>query len=397
MKDIYLTYLNILQTAPEADTASVSLSEDDLSVLASLAQKHCTVPFVLPYLRRTAAYPALKTQAKEMLLQYYQMEHFTRLTTELLKNHDIECYLLKGLSLADCYPVPEYRKLGDLDLYLRDPSQLSRAQAILTGSGYQLENEISDHHQTYHYSFPETGRRFLLELHYRVIGQYQYEPANRLVDEVFSPANIQPVRQTILGYTYTVLPPTAYVFYMLHHMLKHYLYGGFGVRLLCDFTRYLNRYYTDIDFAQLHNWCQTSRISNLYRIVLTSCREYLGLLPVIDPDIHYPEKDCQDFLLQVLADADMGSDVSRALVASGSYQKINLLTYFKEGHVQMKVRFPRASRVPVLWPVLWAVTLFCFLRNNHIERGSSLKQVLRDFREKNEKTQLIRIFENSDS
>ena len=65
-----------------------------------------------------------------MMLNYYQIEHFTRLTVSLLRKNNIDCYLLKGLSLADCYPVPEYRKLGDLDLYLADPSDLTRAQAI---------------------------------------------------------------------------------------------------------------------------------------------------------------------------------------------------------------------------------------------------------------------------
>ena len=60
----------------------------------------------------------MKQQVKGMMLNYYQIEHFTRLTVSLLRKNNIDCYLLKGLSLADCYPVPEYRKLGDLDLYL---------------------------------------------------------------------------------------------------------------------------------------------------------------------------------------------------------------------------------------------------------------------------------------
>ena len=42
----------------------------------------------------------------------------------------------------------------------------------------------------------------------------------------------------------------------------------------------------------------------------------------------------------------MGTDVSQALVGSGSYRKINLLTYFREGHVQMKVRFPKGRPLP---------------------------------------------------
>lgn len=73
-----------------------------------------------------------------MMLNYYQIEHFTRLTVSLLRKNNIDCYLLKGLSLADCYPVPEYRKLGDLDLYLADPSDLARAQAILKATDISL-------------------------------------------------------------------------------------------------------------------------------------------------------------------------------------------------------------------------------------------------------------------
>lgn len=68
----------------------------------------------------------MKHQVKEMMLNYYQIEHFTRTTVSLLRENHIDCYLLKGLSLADCYPVPEYRKLGDLDLYLSNRKHFPR-------------------------------------------------------------------------------------------------------------------------------------------------------------------------------------------------------------------------------------------------------------------------------
>ena len=236
MERIYNTYLKIIKNICTGSDHSVSVHLEDLPALAKLAQEHCTVPFVLPYLRSASVYPAMKQQVKGMMLNYYQIEHFTRLTVSLLRKNNIDCYLLKGLSLADCYPVPEYRKLGDLDLYLANPSDLTRAQAILESNGYISEDELNDHHVTYRYIFPKTGRRFLLELHYRVVGQYQYSPANKLVDSVFSPECLKASTQTIHGYTYTVLPPTEYTFYMIHHMLKHYLYSGFGIRLLCDFT-----------------------------------------------------------------------------------------------------------------------------------------------------------------
>lgn len=134
-------------------------------------------------------------------------------TVSLLEDNGIDCILLKGISLASCYPVPEYRKLGDLDLYIR-PKPMFPSQKLLEANGYIAENELSDHHLTYHYTFQKTGRRFLLELHYRVVGMYQYERANEIVNQVYSFENLIPVSQTINDFTYSVLPPSEYVFYM---------------------------------------------------------------------------------------------------------------------------------------------------------------------------------------
>ena len=397
MEQIYQTYLNIIKNICTDSNDPVSVTPEQFPALANLAQEHCTVPFVLPCLRSASVYPSMKHQVKEMMLNYYQIEHFTRTTVSLLRENHIDCYLLKGLSLADCYPVPEYRKLGDLDLYLAEPEILSQAQTVLESSGYILQDELSDHHVTYYYTFPKTGRRFILELHYRVVGQYQYSRTNEIVDSVYSPAQLKKSSQMIHGYSYTVLPPTEYVFYMMHHMLKHYLYSGFGIRLLCDFTFYLKRHESEIDFDQIHTWCRESRISHLYEIILESCRIYLGLPDSIDPQTHYDTSDCQDFITQILKDGDMGTDVSQTLVGSSSYQKVNLFTYFREGHVQMKVRFPKASRFPVLWPVLWVITFVCFIRNTYKVRNTTFLQTLRNFKKSNQKTKLVKIFENSDS
>lgn len=348
MQPSYKHYLKIIRNTCTGHERPVTIPSEELADLARLAEDHCTVPFVLSSFRGTPFYPSMLQRTRSMMLNYYQIDQFTRHTVSLLEDNGIDCILLKGISLASCYPVPEYRKLGDLDLYISRKSDVSKAQKLLEANGYIAENELSDHHLTYHYTFQKTGRRFLLELHYRVVGMYQYERANEIVNQVYSFENLIPVSQTINDFTYSVLPPSEYVFYMIHHMLKHYLYSGFGIRLLCDFTFYLRMHADEIDFHKIHNWCQDSRISHLYEIVLETCRIYFGLPQHIDSRVHYDPQDCKEFLIRVLKDGDMGTDVSSELVGSTSYQKVNLITYFKEGHVQMKIRFPKASRCPVL-------------------------------------------------
>lgn len=264
MQPLDAVYLQILKNLCTDLSEPVPLDGVDPSALYRLAEKHCSLPFLLPYFEQQPQFSALKQQTKQMLLSYYQLEHFTRLTFSLLLAEKIPCFLLKGISLAANYPIPEYRKLGDLDLYIPEKDAFSRACRILNAHGYTEEPEESDHHVTYRFTFPETGRSFTLELHYRIVGIYQFSRANELVDEIFSASHLKPSFVELYGQTYPVLPPTENVFYMLHHMLKHYLYSGFGSRLLCDFTLYLERYASEVNFEKIHFWCRESKIFHLY-------------------------------------------------------------------------------------------------------------------------------------
>ena len=396
MQPLDTVYLQILKNLCTDSSEPIPLDGVDTAALYRLAEKHCSLPFLLPYFEQQPSFSGIKQQTKQMLLSYYQLEHFTRLTFSLLLAEKIPCFLLKGMSLAANYPVPEYRKLGDLDLYIPEKEAFSRACRILETNGYTEEPEDSDHHVTYRFTFPETGRSFTLELHYRIVGIYQFARANELIDEIFSPDHLKPSFVELYGQTYPVLPPTENVFYMLHHMLKHYLYSGFGSRLLCDFTLYLKQYASEIDFEKIHSWCQESKIFHLYELILGSCHLYFGLSASIDPQIRSSAADCAAFLEQILADGDFGSDTERKIVSRGSYRHAGVRAWFHEGHVQMKLRFSKLHKCVLLWPVFWGITFFCFLSNTYRVRHTTLRQTLADFRADNQKTKLLKIFENND-
>lgn len=396
MNHIEQLYLQIIHNTCTQTSSNITISQDVSISLINLAQTQSSLPFLLPYIKDSSLLYNIKHQTKLMMLNYYQIEQFTRRIADLFDANNISYILLKGISLATFYPVSEYRKLGDVDIYINDKEMFNRASALLLANGYTKDDEISDHHQGYLYKVPKTGRTMILELHYRIVGLYQYAPANKIVDAVFAANTFSPVMQTVNDRNYPVLPPTEYTFYMIHHMLKHYLYSGFGIRLLCDFSFYLEHNYTDIDFVKIHTWCEESKILHLYEIILETCRIYLGLPETIDSKIHYSKNDCEAFITQLLDDGDVSQNNGSALVGSGSYEKINFLTYFKEGHLQMHVRFPKLGKCPLLWPILWLITFACFLYNNRTIRNMSLVQTLRSFKQDNQKSKLLRIFDNTD-
>lgn len=396
MNHIEQLYLQIIHNTCTQTSSNITISQDVSISLINLAQAQSSLPFLLPYIKDSSLLYNIKHQTKLMMLNYYQIEQFTRRIAALFDANNISYILLKGISLAAFYPVPEYRKLGDVDIYINDKEMFNRASALLLANGYTKDDEISDHHQGYLYKVPQTGRTMILELHYRIVGLYQYAPANKIVDAVFASGAFTPIMQKVNDRSYPVLPPTEYTFYMIHHMLKHYLYSGFGIRLLCDFSFYLECNYTDIDFVKIHTWCEESKILHLYEIILETCHIYLGLPETIDSKIHYNKNDCEAFITQLLEDGDVSPNNGPTLVGSGSYKKINFLTYFKEGHLQMHVRFPKLGKCPLLWPILWLITLVCFLYNNRTIRNMSLAQTLRSFKQDNQKSKLLRIFDNTD-
>lgn len=396
MNHIEQLYLQIIYDTCTQTSSALTIAQDDSVSLTNLAQAQSSLPFLLPYIKETNLLANIKRQTKLMMLNYYQIEQFTRRIADLFDKNKISYVLLKGISLAAFYPVPEYRKLGDVDIYINNKQMFDQAEKLLLANDYTKDDEISDHHQGYLYKVPKTGRTMILELHYRIVGLYQYAPANKIVDAVFAANTFSPVMQTVNDRNYPVLPPTEYTFYMIHHMLKHYLYSGFGIRLLCDFSFYLEHNYTDIDFVKIHTWCEESKILHLYEIILETCRIYLGLPETIDSKIHYNKNDCEAFITQLLNDGDVSPNNGPTLVGSGSYKKVNFLTYFKEGHLQMHVRFPKLGKCPLLWPILWLITLVCFLYNNRTIRNMSLAQTLRSFKQDNQKSKLLRIFDNTD-
>ena len=251
----------------------VTLTGVDASALYRLAEKHCSLPFLLPYFENQPQFSALKQQTKQMLLSYYQLEHFTQshfFAAPRRENPVLSVKRNQSRRQLSGSRIPEAGRSESLYSMKKKlfpvPAGFSRRMAA------SEEPEDSDHHVTYRYTFPDTHRSFTLELHYRIVGVYQFARANELVDEIFSADHLKASSLTLYGQSYPVLPPTENVFYMLHHMLKHYLYSGFGSRLLCDFTLYLKQYASKIDFEKIHSWCQESKIFHLYELIL-------GILP----------------------------------------------------------------------------------------------------------------------
>ena len=73
MQPLDAVYLQILKNLCTDLSEPVPLDGVDPSALYRLAEKHCSLPFLLPYFEQQPQFSALKQQTKQMLLSYYQL------------------------------------------------------------------------------------------------------------------------------------------------------------------------------------------------------------------------------------------------------------------------------------------------------------------------------------
>ncbi len=390
MKDLYNIYLSMICDQYDGEFPQ-KYSKDILS----LALNHYTTPLIYKYYMNEQQYLSqIRRQMKTIIGNYYMFSEFTDMVTSLFTRNHIRYFLMKGIHLSECYPVCDIRKQSDVDIYIPDTSEFKMARRLLLANGFTAKKDTSTHHLEFIYRSPVGGSQLILELHYDVVSKYQYAPANKVLDEVFNKDSLMNYYMTTGGRKYNVLPPTQNAFYMLHHMLNHYMFSGFGIRLLYDYRMFLIRYNDEIDYELLKKWCDDSGILNFYGIIIGTLKQYMYLSNDIDADTVYEEDICEYFIENVLTGGDFGADSAGMLINSTSYKNITFFTYLKEGHYQMKATFRRLHKIILLWPILWAITFVTFIINNKRVRKASISEIIKNFKDTNKKIRMIKIFED---
>lgn len=142
--------------------------------------------------------------------------------------------LLKGQGNARYYPNPLHRNPGDLDLFLYRPGDYERANRWITALDYRLEEasrthrsydrdkvHIENHHNILYFELPKHNRLLAQELG-KIIRSQQFETI------------------TIADAAIKVFPADFNLLYIFMHLFHHFVYGGIGLRQICDWLLMLS-------------------------------------------------------------------------------------------------------------------------------------------------------------
>lgn len=339
----------------------------------------------------------IQNQVMTAAVMYYHMVNFVFKVLSLAKQEGISCCILKGIGLSAYYPKEELRKTGDVDLYIPNLEEWERFCKILKSQGFKQEKTIADHHISFFYII--SGIRFELEVHKRPINRQENKEFNKEIDKIFASfanknyCNFSEIM--IMNGTIPVLPIEENIFYLLLHMLQHFLSGGMGLRMLYDWVVIWRKKGQEPNFCleKYLSFIRQSKIEGFHYMVTGLCITFLGLSLQEVPwmEGHMPRKEVMDlFLNDIFHGGEFGEkDTSRMLIL---LEKPRFFVYLKEFHRQMQLRFQKAGKFPILWPFLWLASFVIFFYNNKFLRKTSLSQILKDTEERSRLLEEITLF-----
>ena len=352
-----------LQQSAKAN-AALSLPSPQWQQLLTLADRHEVLSLLettwdsdqLPKEQR------LFVQAKtaKTVHKGIQLQALNARLTSLLAKEGITAITLKGCTVSRFYPTPEFRKTTDIDLFVAKPENAQKAVKILGDNGFKSSGAW---HANHHFIL-SSEKNEVVELHTAWADDFKDKNLNQYMEKM-QPESIHHCQLTdIQGFQVYAYETPWHAFYLMIHMLTHFVGSGFGLRNLCDWVVLWNN--CDEAKAREDFWKMAveSGTEEFAAALTAICVKYLGLdrerSPV--PDDKYVEPETVEMLLRDILDAgEFGySEAARMVGMDGD----SWTAYVREFHHQMHINFPKAGRWIIFWPVLWAATLVRFLRNN---------------------------------
>lgn len=216
---------------------------------------------------------------------------------------DIPCAILKGLGVAQYYPRPEMRSMGDIDYLVRE-KDFAQGMQRMEAIGYQLTAE-DEKDLGIHANMQRPGE--VIEQH-RAIGALPNNAIGEKLLQIILDGLDMRREVQLEGETFHVLPLTGQGLVLLLHMISHMQGSGLGIRQWCDWVMFVDR---EMPNGLPEDFEKVLRESGLYRfaqVMTRAAQVFLGM-----PEEKAPwARDCEDSVSQaVLEDLFRAGNMGR--------------------------------------------------------------------------------------
>lgn len=231
------------QTPPDA-ALFVDINEDSWKKIMNLAAHHSV--FALTFdgamLLPTQAMPPRPlqltwvAQIDRIEQQYaYKLSVLKEMET-LFSQNGIKMLHFKGFALAQCFPVPEHRQFGDLDIYLF--WQTKQGHRLL------LENGATPNYRSYKH-LCVIYKKVMIENHAYFLNTHdsrKIKASDKMLKKIISDSEE--------SLSWTEFPVDFQALFYMFHTIHHFSWEAFSVKLLIDLAAFWKTNLTKIDIER---------------------------------------------------------------------------------------------------------------------------------------------------
>lgn len=358
-----------------------------------LAEQHHVLPMIVDAAYRTYGAAMswdhlMKYKKRAQQLMYLQMtktERFLSLYRFLIKE-GLTPLVMKGLICRDLYPNPDLRFSADED-FLIEPDLAETYHKVFLQYGLKTDSSkdsiVSEQETSYR---SEDGVVFL-EVHRYAFSpdSVAYGEFNAYFEDVFDRA----VTDIHNGVGVRAMPPTDHLFYLICHLLKHFLHGGCGIRQVCDIGLFAQKYKNDIDWLRLKKQIDSISAYDFTTSLFAIAQRSLGIdLTGMPGDLLSSTTDPEALLDDILDSGVYGSStMSRKHSASITLGEVesakSKVSFAKTRKVQMLFpsvssmakRYPYLVKHPWLLPIAWLQRICSYIA--HMNKSNTPGEALR--------------------
>lgn len=253
----------------------------DYSAIMQFAEAQSVVGLITAGLEHVVDMKVPQRQVMQYVAGIVQIEmrnkalnEFVARLIERLQKEGVYCVLMKGQGIAQCYVKPLWRTCGDIDLLL-DDENYKKAKCYLSSIATEQFEELQDEkHIEY------TIDSWSVELHGNMPSLLSSKIDKLLLEiqnELFQNKHTHVWKN---GDKNIYLPDVdSNVFFVFTHILKHFFYGGVGLRQICDWCRLLWTYKDTLNIKLLGNRLRVSGLMTEWKAFASLAVDTLGMPP----------------------------------------------------------------------------------------------------------------------
>lgn len=406
MEKTNLEFLSLLKSSLKNEKYDgEKIDFEDLVYIYKMSEIHHVVPMIYNaaynedfFKECDANFQAMfKSSAfRYIFSQIQRTNHFLEVYKKLSEKN-IKILVFKGIIFRNMYNNPDDRISSDEDILIKK-EDYEKVKEFFLSEGF----EFIDKGEECAYFSKSTGLCIEVSTSLFSHESKAYGHLNKLFEDVFEKS----IKINIDKIDILTLSHEQHLIYIVFHNMKHFLTGGFGIRQVADFSKYIETYGEYINWEKFWSDLKDLNYDTFALNLIEISLKYLGFN---DDKITYPDnitsfdelKNSQKYyinsesLINDILDAGVfgASTMDRkhtalmTLDAIEDKKKSNRLKAVFPNVNYLKDNYTYLQKYPILLPVAWGQRILSYLKKNKtssyintMELGKQRIELLKEYK-----------------